>query len=180
MTEYTKASTINDLVRTILTTIIDRPGFWLLCVMYEIFFNVASAQIFSNATIKNFYYRIQLIIGVFMIFKLSIAVLEAIINPEKFTAKKTGTMSIVGRIFVSLALLAVLTPINIPNPQNSFEVELNNNGLLFGTLYSLQDRILANNTIGRIVLGTTDNDVDIGASTNDLNDAANKFASTSH
>ena len=55
-------------------------------------------------------------------------------------------------------------PISIPNPKNEYEIQINNNGLLFGTIYSLQRRILSNNTIGRLVLGTTDNDSGFKAS----------------
>lgn len=119
-----------------------------------------------------------------MIFKLSISVLEAIVNPEKLTAKKTGTMSIIARIFVSLALLAALTPINIPNPKNEYEKKLKNNGLIFGVLYSFQSRILQQNTLGRLILGNelTAND---NSNTNiktlagvTLSDSANSFSST--
>ncbi len=185
MTDYGgSANTVKDMIRDILVTVIERPAFLLLCVMYEIFFNVAETELFSDATIRSFYYRIQLIIGVFMIFKLSISVLEAIVNPEKLTAKKTGTMSVIARVFISLALLAALTPINIPNPKNEYEKKLKNNGLIFGVLYSLQHRILQQNTLGRLVLGdeftasnsSSGNIKKIGGIT--FSDAANSFAST--
>ena len=184
MTEYSNANTITDMLRTIISTFIDRPAFLLLCLMYEIFFNVAETELFSDATIRSFFYRIQLIIGVFMIFKLSISVLEAIVNPEKLTAKKTGTMSVIARVFISLALLAALTPINIPNPKNEYERKLKNNGLIFGVLYSLQHRILQQNTLGRLILGNefstseTDGKVRKTIAGMTYSDAANSFAST--
>ena len=79
-------------------------------------------------------------------------------DPEKFTNPKDGFGSVITRVIISLALLTVLVPINVPDAANanSFEKYINNNGLLFGTLYSLQDRILSNNTLGRLILGTTD------------------------
>lgn len=178
MTDFHRASIIGDLIRTILSTVIDRPAFFLLSIMYEIFFNVSGAELFTSATIRGFYYRIQLILAVFMIFKLSISILEAIITPEKVTAKKTGTVSIIGRIFISLLLLAILTPINIPSPQNEYEKQLNNNGLLFGTLYSLQGRILSNNTLGRLILGTTDTAVNNSTQMKGAGRAADIFSST--
>lgn len=185
MTEYSKASTISDLVRTVLTTLIDRPAYLLLTSMYMVFFNVAEAELFSNATVKAFYTRIQLIIGIFMVFKLSISVLEAIVSPEKLTAKKTGTMSIIARIFISLALLTALTPINIPNPSNEYERKLKNNGLIFGVLYSFQHRVLSNNTLGILILGSDayntnseDGDDDFKIMGDSLKDSANTFAST--
>ncbi len=158
MTDYMTANTINDLLRSVFA-LIDRVAYWLLGIMYEILFNVASADIFSNATIKNFYGRIQLILGVFMIFKLAVTIIQGIINPDTFTDKKSGFGNIITRIVTAIIILAVLTPINIPGARNEYEVQLNNNGLLFGTLYSLQTRILENNTLGRLILGTTDNAV---------------------
>lgn len=136
--------------------LIDRVTFSLMKFMYMIFFNVATAEFFSNATIRSFYGRVQLILGVFMVFRLSIVVLQTLIDPEKINDKNEGFSAIIKRVVIGLLLLAALTPINVPNASNDFEIELNNNGLIFGTLYSLQNRILANNTIGRIVLGTAD------------------------
>lgn len=156
MTDFMNANSINDLIRGLFSWI-DRAAYLLLGWMYEILFNVASADIFSNATIKNFYGRIQLILGVFMIFRLAITIIKGILNPDTFTDKKSGFGNVITRVITALVLLAVLTPINIPSARTEYEIQLNNNGLLFGTLYSLQTRILENNTLGRLILGTTDN-----------------------
>ena len=157
MTDSSNAATVGDLFRS-LGAIINKGAYFLLGLMYQIFFNVSSAQLFESETIKNFYGRVQLIIGVFMIFKLAVSILQGIMNPDKFTNPKEGFGNVITRIIISLALLTVLVPINVPNVEsaNSYEKYLNNNGLLFGTLYSLQDRILSNNTLGRLILGTTD------------------------
>ena len=155
MTEFMTANTINDMFRS-LFALLDKVAYWLLGIMYEILFNVASADIFSNETIKNFYGRIQLIIGEFMIFKLAISIIQGIINPDTFTDKKTGFSNMITRVIFALVMLTVITPINIPSAQTEYEIQLNNNGLLFGTLYSLQYRILTNNTLGKLILGTVD------------------------
>lgn len=179
MTEFYSASTITDLLRTTLVTLIDRPAYLLLCLIYQIFFNVASAELFSNATVKSFYYRIQLILGVFMVFKLAVSILQEIINPDKIQDKNNGMGKIISRVIISLVMLTVLTPIDIPNPQNDFERELNNNGLLFGTLYSLQTRILEDNTLGRLILGTTTTHASSTTKQgNRIAQSANLFAST--
>ena len=153
MTDYMTANTINDLFRS-LFAMLDRAAYYLLGGMYEILFNVASADIFANETVQKFYGRVQMIIGVFMIFKLAVSIIQGIINPDTFTDKKSGFSTIVGRIVFALIMLTVLTPINIPGARTDYEINLNNNGLLFGTLYELQDRILENNTLGRLILGT--------------------------
>ena len=161
MTDTSNAGTINDLFRS-LGSALNRGAYFLLSIMYQIFFNVASAQLFENETIKNFYGRIQLIIGVFMVFKLSISILQGIMNPDQFMDPKSGFGSFITRVITALFLLTVLVPISIPDVEeaNSYEKYINNNGILFGTLYSLQNRILSNNTLGRLILGTTDGDVE--------------------
>ena len=53
----------------------DRPAYWLLTIIYQIFFNVASADLFANETIMNFFGRVQLIIGVYMMFQLAMTIL---------------------------------------------------------------------------------------------------------
>ncbi|HIT23346.1 MAG TPA: hypothetical protein IAD45_02895 [Candidatus Faecimonas intestinavium] len=158
MTDNSTANTLGDLGRLI-QQLMNWGVYVLLAGMYQVFFNVASAQLFESETIKNFYGRVQLIIGVFMVFKLAVSILQGIMDPDKFMNPKEGFGNFITRVVVALALLTVIVPINIPDVENanSFEKYLNNNGLLFGTLYSLQDRILSNNTLGRLILGTTDN-----------------------
>ena len=161
MTDTLEPGVVGNLVRT-LGASLNFCVYFLLGLMYQIFFNVASAQLFESETIKNFYGRVQLIIGVFMVFKLAITILQGIMDPEKFMSNKEGFGTIITRVVVALIMLAVIVPINVPDVQNanSYEKYINNNGLLFGTLYSLQDRILSGNTLGRLILGTTDTSED--------------------
>ena len=169
--------------------LIDWGVYALLGFMYEIFFNVASADLFANESVLGFYKRVQLIIGVYMVFQLAILIMKGIFNTDNVSGKNNNEF--VKRIIIALVMLTVMTPISIPNPQNEYETQINNNGLLFGTLYSLQYRILNNNTIGRLVLGTDDK-VTTGANNNnnnnnsynqknsadDLTRSANVFTST--
>lgn len=168
MTDNDNANTIGDLFRSF-GAVLNNAVYFLLGLMYQIFFNVSSAQLFESETIKNFYGRIQLIIGVFMVFKVAVSILQGIMDPDKFMNPKEGFGNFITRVVISLALLTCLVPINIPDVENanSYEKYLNNNGLLFGTLYSLQDRILSNNTLGRLILGTTDDSEDPGSDVQD-------------
>ena len=131
----------------------DRPAYWLLTIIYQIFFNVASADLFANETIMNFFGRVQLIIGVYMMFQLAMTVLKGIVNPDSFMDSKSGGSNIVYRIAVALIMLTLLIPFRTGG-SNQLEKQISNNGILFGTLYDLQHRILENNTIGRLVLGS--------------------------
>ena len=161
---------------------IDRVLYGLLGLVYQLFFNVASSDIFANDTIMKFYSRVQLILGVFMLFQLAMLILRGIMNPDEFTKEGSGAGNLIKRIAIALFMLTALVPINIPSPQNEYEIQINNNGLLFGTLYSLQYRILENNTLGRLILGTndsSDNYVSSNSSNSDsLETASRIFTST--
>ena len=122
------ASVSNDIIRT-LFTMLDRPAYWLLGLVYQLFFNVASADLFNNGTIMAFYKRVQLIIGVFMMFQLAVTILKGIMNPDTFTDSKTGAGNLIKRVAISLMLLTVLVPVSIPGAKNEWERQLNNNGL---------------------------------------------------
>lgn len=143
---------ITDALRLILASI-DSIVYGLLGALYTVFFNVSTADFLTGGTIKAIYSRVQLIIGVFMVFKLAVTIIQGIMDPTKVSDKKAGYGTIVGRIVISLIMLSVITPINVPNPQNEWEEQLSNHGLAFGTLYSLQNRILLNNTLSRVIFG---------------------------
>ena len=141
-----------DILRFILS-ILDRGVYLILYLSYQLFFNVANAEVISGQVISGLFGRVQLIIGVFMMFQLAMSIVKGIMDPDSFVSGKTGFGNIIMRIMLSLFMLTLLVPINIPSPRNEYERKINNNGLLFGTLYSLQNRLLTNNTLGRLILG---------------------------
>ena len=184
MTDNAPANAGIKLLRSF-CALIDTGVYTLLGFMYEIFFNVASADLFSNETVLLFYKRVQLIIGVYMVFQLAVLIMKGIFNTDTVSGKNNNEF--VKKIIIALTMLTVITPISIPNASNEFEKQINNNGLLFGTLYSLQYRILNNNTIGRLVLGTNDtassnnnnsNSYSRKTKSDDLTKSANIFTST--
>lgn len=130
--------------------------YFLLAGLYDIIINISKSQILSGSTVMAFFSRVQLMIGVFMIFRLTITVLQGLVDPEKFMDSKSGFGSVIMKIVISLALLTTLIPINIPEPSNSYEKQIKSNGLLFGILYDFQDRILSRNILAKLVLGTND------------------------
>ncbi|MDO4995566.1 MAG: hypothetical protein Q4E69_00095 [Bacilli bacterium] len=153
-----KQGLINDAIRTVFGAI-DWILFSFLDWMYRVFFDVSTVEFLTGETIRNFFSRIQLILGVFMVFKISISILQAIVEPDKITDKSNGFSAYIKRIIICLIMLTLLIPRNIPNAKNEYQVQINNNGLLFGTLYSLQGRILRNNTLGKLVLGKSTGNV---------------------
>lgn len=151
MTDYFPRNPIYSAIRS-LFSVIDWVVYQLMSFLYEIFFAVAGVDFLGGDIIRSIYSRVQIILGVFMIFKLAVSILQGLVSPDVILDKKRGMGTIVSRIITSLLMLALIAPMNI-SASNEWERQVNSNGLLFGTLFSLQNRILANNTIGRLIVG---------------------------
>lgn len=173
MNQTTQAGTFFDCIRSLLA-FIDGIVYWLLSIIYQIFFNVAGANILDGETVFKLFGRIQLILGVFMLFQLGMTIIRGLVDPDSFTDSKKGVGNLITRIITAMVLLACIVPIRMPNGgNNEYERSVNNNGLLFGTLYSLQHRVLASNTIGKIILG---NDSGLSTNMNSSNSKSNSEA----
>ena len=160
-------------------SILDKIFFGLLVVVFQIFFNVASAELFTGEAILKFVGRVQLILGVFTMFQLAMSILKGIVNPDQFFSKDKGFSNVITKVVIALFLLALIMPISIPGAKNEYEKQVNNNGILFGTLYSLQHRLLSNNTLGRLILGSDNSSSTfMGDDESELKSASNIFAST--
>lgn len=161
---------VQNALRSILMTL-DHVVYWCIGVVYNILFNISETTIISSDTLKAFYGRVQLILGVIMIFKISVSLLQYVINPEAFSDKKKGIGQVITRIVTMLAMLTAIIPLNIPlsaedETNKTYNYYLNQNGLLFGTMFSLQHRILKQNTIAKLVLGNTENSFTVTDSDN--------------
>lgn len=178
MWENSEPGIIYDGLRSF-CTIFDGIATTLLGGIYKVFFLVANATIVSGDVIKVFYSRIQLILGILMIFKLAMSILNIIINPDVVKDQKQGPGKLVTRIVVALFMLTLVIPINIPNAADkSLNAYINDHGILFGFLYKAQDSILSENILAKLILGTSSNadadDMDV----NNLSDVGNAMATT--
>ena len=143
-----------DLLRNILS-FLDSAGYALVSGVYNVFFTVANAQIFSGDIIDTFFSRIQLILATFMIFSLAITALNIIINPDAFKDKQKGAGKIVTRVALSLVMLTLVVPFDIPNDNNNpLNEQISSNGILFGFLYQFQDSVMQDNILGKLILGS--------------------------
>ncbi|MBO5138319.1 MAG: hypothetical protein J6B89_01595 [Bacilli bacterium] len=160
MASYWQQWWLMDGIRIVFATI-DSIIYSLISVLYQIFFNVSNATLISGETIKAFYSRIQLILGILVMFKLAISLISGIMNPDTISDNKKGFFGIIKRIVLSLIMLVLIVPLNIPTADlgesGSYNSQLNNNGILFGTLYEFQNIVLSQNTIARLVLGVSNN-----------------------
>ena len=143
-----------DFLRTIFSAL-DSFGYSLLSGMYNIFFTVANAELFSGDIIDTFYSRIQLILGVFMTFKLSLSILQIIINPDAYKDNNKGAAKLITHIALALVMLTLVIPVNIPDDgSNPLTTQINENGILFGFLYQFQNSVVEDNILGKLILGS--------------------------
>ena len=127
--------------------------YWILAGLYGMIVEIAESTILSSDIVAGFFARVQLVIGIFMIFRLSMTILQGIVDPDKAVNSEAGMSNIIVKIITGLVLLSMLVPIsNIPNTANKYEKRVKNNGILFGTLYEFQSRVLRKNIIGKLVL----------------------------
>ena len=176
--ESSKPGIFLDAFRSFLT-VFDMIAVTLLGAVYKIFFLVANATIISGDVIKVFYSRIQLILGILMIFKLAMSILNIIINPDIIKDQKQGPSKIVTRVVVALFMLTLVIPINIPNAaEHSLNSYINDHGILFGFLYKAQDSILSENILAKLILGTSSDSTSDGMDVNSLSDIGKAMSST--
>ncbi len=116
------------------------PIYKLIPQIYNIFYVLSSHRFFEEDTIKSISSNIYVLISVVMLFAFSANILAAIANPDLLTDKKKGVGSMFKRAIIGLALI-VLIP------------------FAFDKAYEIQDSVISNNLIEKIVVGVnfTDN-----------------------
>ena len=73
-------------------------------------------------SVLGFYKRVQLIIGVYMVFHLAVLIMKGIFNTDTVSGKNNNEF--IKKIIIALTMLTVLTPVNIPNAQNEYEKQI--------------------------------------------------------
>ncbi len=140
---------LNDSFHKIML-LLDAIVYWAISVSYQLFMVLARERIFKEEFFSSFARRIYAILGVFMLFYLAYALLNALVDPEKLSKGDKSVSKIAMNLVISLILLG-LTP------------------TIFNYAYDLQNYILSSNLIGALVLGTSTDDV------NPENDEVSKY-----
>lgn len=138
--------------------IISLMGFLNECVyglvglLAETFMDISNVMLFDDATIQSFLDRIYVVLGIYMLFKLAISLLMAIVNPDNLTDKEKGMQKIIPRTVIALCMLIIVPTI--------FEEAL-----------KIQDDIAM--AVPRIIIGKS-----AGSSTTGLGDQGEQLAAT--
>lgn len=130
----------NSLFHTILLWL-DGVVYKFIAICYNLFIFLATEPIFDEEFFSNFAKRIYAILGVFMLFYLAYALLNALVDPEKLSKGDKSVSKIAMNLVISLILLG-LSP------------------SIFNYAYRLQNYILSSNLLGAVILGTDTDSAD--------------------
>lgn len=113
----------------------------LIIFVSDLFVRLGKAQILTTSQINEIYSRVALILGVFMLFKLTFSFIKYLIDPETVMDKSKGAAKIVVKAVVVVALLGL-------------------NPFIFQQAFKLQEVILDSNIIGKVIMASdASNDV---------------------
>lgn len=79
----------------------------VISYLYDVFILIAKAEILNSDLVQSIYRSVGMILGLFMIFKLTFSLIQALIDPEKLTDKKNGFSSIIMRSVIAIVLLGI-------------------------------------------------------------------------
>ena len=180
MIDYTEANIWVDFLRTVVMMLV-RIVFGFVELFYQVFMVLAKHPILDlNDLTTQLFSKISMVIAIFMIFKVSISILQNIADPSKAFDASKGIGSLFKRMVTALAIMTLLIPLNFTQTStfnNSYAENIQKQGILFGTLTELQNRILNQNVIEKLVLGNYDKDGTTSDSKQIVNDSK-RFATT--
>ena len=165
MTDISEVHWYTNIFRWFFSSL-DQIAYRLVAFVVDIFNIIAGTEIRTSGIINNFFSRIQIILGIIILFKLVISFFSGIVDPDGFTDGKKGFGSVIKRVVVVLVMILLIVPLNIPesemadltekqeNSQKTWNARMNESGILFGTLAELQSRVLKGEVITRLILGT--------------------------
>lgn len=121
-----------------------KPIYILIVYMYKIFYNIATTRFLKSEIVQQISANIYTLVSVVMLFAFSITILSAIVNPDLLNDGKKGVKAVFKRAIIALLLIVVIP-------------------FAFNELYTIQDSVMSNSLIEKIVVGINfdcDNDDD--------------------
>ena len=77
----------------------------LIAALYDLFNMIASHRLFDDNVIQTIYTRVGLVLGLFMVFRLTFSAIEYLINPDNITDKQKGIGNIIKKVLIVVILL---------------------------------------------------------------------------
>lgn len=136
----------------------DNIVYSLIPMIYKLFIYLSDIDIFGNSDpIQQVVSNVYVLLGIFMLFKVSFSLLQYIVDPSAFSDSSKGFGKLITNVMVALVLL-----ITVP--------------YIFDGAMKLQSIILQSNVIGELILGESmSSENDDGSKTIDM-DKVNEMA----
>ena len=129
---------IMDGIRTFFLTLCDAI-YRLIYFTFYIFEKLGTANILKDGQLEGIFSRVGLIIGIFMIFRVTFAFVQYIVDPDAMTDKNKGMGNIVKKIVIAIVLLGSTTS-------------------LFKLAYRVQDLIVDSKVLSKVIFNYDVND----------------------
>ncbi len=133
-------SAVQDALRTTMLDICS-VIYRLIAFCFEVFYNLGTANLLQNEAAQNIISRTTLIIGLFMVFRVTFAFIQYIIDPDAMTDKSKGAGAIVKKIVIAIVLLG----------STSF---------LFRFAFKVQDTVLDSHVLEKVFFGNNEIDTE--------------------
>ncbi len=134
---------------------IDAVLFNFIGTLYDLLIAISRTSILTQGDIATFAARIEVLLGIFMLFKVSFSLITYVVNPDDFSDKSKGFGKLIQSSVISLVLL-VLVP------------------YIFQMAFSLQTKVLEGNILARLILG--EDSEQSGVEDNFMTEAGEKMA----
>ena len=135
---------------------LDTVLFNFIATLYDLLIAISRTSILTQGDIASFVTRIEILLGIFMLFKVSFSLITYVVNPDDFSDKSKGFGKLIQNSVISLVLL-VLVP------------------YIFQMAFNLQAKILDDNVLAKLLLGEKIND-NTGSSATIIDTAGNQMA----
>ena len=106
MLKWIAGGWLNDSFHKIML-LLDAIVYWVVSVCYNLFIFLATEPIFKEEFFTDFARRIYAILGVFMLFYLAYALLNALVDPEKLSKGDKSVSKLAMNLVISLILLGL-------------------------------------------------------------------------
>ncbi len=124
-------------------SLLDGIVYDLFGMLLKAYFGLANVE-FAGPAINALKARIYIFVTIFMVFRVTISLLQAMVNPDVANDKKAGVGTVVSRVGISLLLL-VAVPVLMDN-------------ILFGEINGRSNQEVIASIIPRLILGGSAND----------------------
>lgn len=130
-------SIVRDAIRGLMLSLCNIV-YQLISFFFHVFYQLGSTTIITS-DVKAIFSRVGLIIGIFMVFRVTFAFIQYIVNPDVMFDKQKGAANIIKKIIISIVLLGSVQ-------------------FLFDFAFKVQQQILASNVLEKVILNTDDDD----------------------